>query len=246
MLPRFYSAFLLCVTSITAPIFFLLACIIWLFTITWDKRLICLHYFTALWARFLLSLCPIWHKQVLHRERFVNDKPYILVSNHQSGIDILLAFRLVKPFKWLSKIEMFHVPFIGWNMYLNRYIALKRGDRRSVAKMSTQVGEHLARGSSVYMFPEGSRSPDGNMQSFKNGAFSMAKHFHVGIIPIAIHGTSNALPKKSTKVGYADMKLEVLPPIEAKEVAEKTATELRKQVQQQIAQALEQQNKVSK
>lgn len=123
-------------------------------------------------------------------------------------------------------------------MYLNRYVALKRGDRSSVAKMSAEVKEHLSNGSSVYMFPEGSRSEDGNMRPFKTGAFAMAKHYHVGIIPIVIRGTSQALPKKTLKLGHADMSIEVLPIIEADEVAKHTAQELCKNVEQQIQQAL--------
>lgn len=238
MLQRCYSIFLLCMTCITAPFFFLIACLIWLLTIWWDTRLVYLHYFTSIWAKFLISLCPEWKTQVLYRERVPKDKPYILVSNHQSGIDILLAFGLYKPFKWLSKIEVFHVPFIGWNMYLNKYVALKRGDRRSVAKMSAEVKKHIEQGSSVYMFPEGSRSTDGKLGSFKTGAFAMAKHFGVGIIPIAIEGTNNALPKSSIMVGKANMRLTVLDPIEADEVASKTAQQLCEQTREIIAKAI--------
>ncbi|WP_408618420.1 lysophospholipid acyltransferase family protein [Celerinatantimonas sp. YJH-8] len=238
MLQRFYSIYLICLTAITAPFFFLVSCLIWLLTVSWDKQLKYVHYLTSFWAKLIMTLSPCWHYKVFHRERFKTDQPYIIVSNHQSGIDILLAYALNAPFKWLSKIEVFKIPFIGWNMYLNRYIGLKRGDRRSVAEMSAAVSWHLKNGSSVYMFPEGSRSQTGELHAFKNGAFAMAKHNHVGIIPVVIRGTSQALPKNSLKLGRADMSLEVLPVIDAQTVDEQTTTELCKYVEQLFKEAL--------
>ncbi|MFM2485740.1 lysophospholipid acyltransferase family protein [Celerinatantimonas yamalensis] len=238
MLPRFYSVLLLVVTIITAPICFAIACLIWCLSLRWDNRLIYLHYFTSLWAKMLISVPPCWQSKIIHPERFPTDKPYIIVSNHQSGVDILLAFGLFKPFKWLSKIEIFRLPFIGWNMRLNQYIALNRGDRKSVAKMSAQVRHHLTQGSSVYIFPEGSRSKDGKVRSFKNGAFKLAKECGVGIIPIALHGTAQALPKNSLKLGQAKMTLEVLPAIEAQEVAATPPQQLNQLVHKKISQAI--------
>lgn len=238
MLQRFYSIFLITFTAVTAPFFFIAACLIYLLTFFWDKRQTVLHYFTTFWAVLVLNLSPSWKQKVLHRENFKTDKSYIIVSNHQSGMDILLAYTLFKPFKWLSKIEVFRVPFIGWTMYLNHYVGLRRGDRRSVAEMSAKVTKHLKNGSSVYMFPEGSRSADGKLQPFKTGAFAMAKHNNVGIIPVVIHGTAEALPKKSIKLGKSNMVLEVLPPIEAEQVAQKSAQELCKEVEAMFRKAL--------
>jgi 1-acyl-sn-glycerol-3-phosphate acyltransferase len=95
----------------------------------------------------------------------------------------------------VSKIENFRVPFIGWNMSLNRYVKLRRGNRASVVQMMKECRETLAAGNSIMMFPEGTRSPDGRMRAFKTGAFELALECGRPILPIVIQGTSDALPK---------------------------------------------------
>jgi 1-acyl-sn-glycerol-3-phosphate acyltransferase len=97
----------------------------------------------------------------------------------------------------VSKAEIFKVPVIGWNMVLNRYIKLVRGDKKSIAQMMDECEMHLKEGSSVYIFPEGSRSPDGHLKQFKLGAFLLAKKLNLPIMPIIIEGTRFALPKHS-------------------------------------------------
>jgi len=99
----------------------------------------------------------------------------MIVSNHQSQLDTLVAFGLFFPFKWISKAEVFRLPFIGWNMTLNRYIKLKRGDRKSIQKMMTECEKMISKGNSLYFFPEGTRSKTGIIKPFKPGAFILAK-----------------------------------------------------------------------
>jgi 1-acyl-sn-glycerol-3-phosphate acyltransferase len=89
-------------------------------------------------------------------------------------LDILVLFRIYKHFKWVSKIENFRLPCIGWNMRLNRYIPLRRGDRESVRQMMDACETTLRAGSSIMMFPEGTRSKNGVLQPFKTGAFELA------------------------------------------------------------------------
>src|SRR5207247_1581709 len=120
---------------------------------------------------------------------------YVMVANHQSFLDILVLFRLFVHFKWVSKIEMFRLPCIGWNMSLNRYVRLRRGDRQSVVEMMNTCEQRLAEGSSIMMFPEGTRSADGRLKAFKPGAFVLAQRARVAILPIVVEGTANALPK---------------------------------------------------
>jgi len=99
-------------------------------------------------------------------------------------------------FKWVSKIENFRVPFIGWNMSLNRYIKLRRGSRDSIARALHACERALAQGNSIMMFPEGTRSPDGRLRAFKPGAFTLAQRTGAPILPIVIEGTASALPKR--------------------------------------------------
>ena len=100
------------------------------------------------------------------RENIVPGDTYMIVANHLSLLDILVIFRLFKDFGRVSKIEVFRVPVIGWNMSLNRYVPLRRGDRESVPQMLEACRGHLEQGSSIMMFPEGTRSADGQLRPF--------------------------------------------------------------------------------
>ena len=154
---------------------FPVAVLIWLCTAPFDPRRAILHRFTCFWASLYTWLNPAWPVRIDGRERVRPGVTYVMVANHQSFLDILVLFRLFVHFKWVSKIEIFSVPLIGWNMSLNRYIRLKRGDRASIREMMTASEEALAGGSSIMMFPEGTRSADGRLKPFKPGAFVLAK-----------------------------------------------------------------------
>ena len=81
-------------------------------------------------------------------------------------------------------------------MSLNRYIKLRRGDKESIDQMMEACDETLRDGNSIMMFPEGTRSADGRLKSFKHGAFTLAQRAKVAILPIVVEGTSAALPKR--------------------------------------------------
>ena len=180
-------------------VFYVMALIIWLATVLFDKRLWILHYLTSFWASIYTWVMPPWSVSIQGKEH-IQKKTYVVVSNHQSLLDILVAFRIFFPFKWVSKAEILKIPFIGWNMTLNRYIKLTRGDRKSIRKMLENCNKALASGSSVYLFPEGTRSETGTVKPFKPGAFLLAQDNKVPILPIVINGTKDALPKKSLNI----------------------------------------------
>ena len=156
-----------------------------------------LHLYTCYWGAFYTYIVPAWKIRVEGREKIRRDATYVIVSNHQSQLDILVLFRLYVHFKWVSKSEIFKIPLIGWNMVMNRYIKLRRGDKESIAQMMADSEERLAEGSSIFIFPEGSRSPDGHLKPFKMGAFILAKKMKVPILPVVVEGTRHALPKYS-------------------------------------------------
>ena len=195
MLGRILTTYILIVMAITFPIFFVGAVVIWLLTIPFDKHLKFLHYYTCFWASFYTWVMPTWFVKIQGREKYKKNTTYIIVSNHQSQLDILVHFRLFLYYKIVSKAEIFHIPFIGWNMYLNRYIKLIRGDKNGVKKMMIDSENTLAAGESVFMYPEGTRSQDNEIKSFKPGAFILAQHAKVPILPIVVNGTGIALPK---------------------------------------------------
>jgi 1-acyl-sn-glycerol-3-phosphate acyltransferase len=162
-----------------------------------------------------------------------------MVANHQSLLDILVLFRLFKHFKWVSKIENFRVICVGWNMSLNRYIKLRRGDKESVEQMMHACEQTLAEGSSVMIFPEGTRSEDGNLRPFKHGAFTLAKRCHAPLLPIVVQGSSQALPKRGFVLqGRHHIYVRVLDEIPPSEFANTPVEDLVADVRGRIANAL--------
>lgn len=135
MIHRTISFFFLAFIAASSAICFAIALFIWLLTVCFDRRLVMLHMFTSFWACMYLWVMPAWSVSIRGREKIRKDGCYIIVSNHQSQLDILVMFGLFFPFKWVSKAEVFGLPFIGWNMRLNRYIKLRRGDKVSIEKM---------------------------------------------------------------------------------------------------------------
>jgi 1-acyl-sn-glycerol-3-phosphate acyltransferase len=90
---------------------------------------------------------------------------------------------------------MLRVPALGWNMALNDYVRIERGSRESVVAMMAHCHRHLAAGSPMFLFPEGTRSTDGRLRPFKDGAFHLAMEAKVPDYPVAIAGTHESLPK---------------------------------------------------
>ena len=236
MLNYIISICFLVFMGVSSAVFFVIALAIWLVTVLIDRRLAALHMFTCFWGSLYMWIMPPWSVTISGREKIDKKKIYVIVSNHQSLLDILVAFRLFAHFKWVSKAEIFNLPFIGWNMVLNRYIKLKRGDRESIRTMMGDCKNAIAKGSSVYFFPEGTRSKTGLMRPFKPGAFVLAHELKTPILPIAINGTKNALPKHSLKFqGRHDIRIEILDEIPYADFADLSPEETGEMVRNVIA-----------
>jgi 1-acyl-sn-glycerol-3-phosphate acyltransferase len=228
----FFWAFL----TLSSALMFPMAALVWAVTAPFDRRLALLHRFTCFWGSLYTWLNPAWPVRVEGRERIRPHETYVMVANHLSLLDILVLFRLFRHFKWVSKIENFRLPCIGWNMTLNRYVPLRRGDRASVVQMLRACREHLAAGSSIMMFPEGTRSPDGRLRRFKSGAFELALAAHAPILPIVLHGTANALPKRGFVLrGRHPIRVQILEPIPYESFAKLDAEALALRVRALIA-----------
>ncbi|THB80009.1 MAG: 1-acyl-sn-glycerol-3-phosphate acyltransferase [Desulfobacteraceae bacterium] len=211
LINTFFSWFLLAFIGITSILFFIPALIIWALTVLFDRRLIALSMYSAFWGSVYTWCVPIWNVTIIGREKMDMKKHYMIVSNHQSQLDILVAYRLMYPFRWVSKAEVFRLPFIGWNMMLNRHVRIKRGDKQSREQMMKDCESALAERASLYFFPEGTRSSSGIMKPFKPGAFILAHKMKTPILPVVINGTKDALPKHSlTITGIRTMTLTVL------------------------------------
>jgi 1-acyl-sn-glycerol-3-phosphate acyltransferase len=222
--------------TVSSIVLYPVAIAIWLLTVAFDRRLVVLHRFTCFWASLYTWLNPAWPVTLEGREKIRPGTTYVMVANHLSLIDILVLFRLFRHFKWVSKIENFNVPVIGWNMSMNRYIKLRRGDRESVVQMMEECEKTIAGGSSIMMFPEGTRSPTGEMRAFKPGAFELALKTRTPILPIVISGTADALPKRGFVLqGRHPIRIGVLDPIPHERFAHMSVDELTAHVREVIA-----------
>ncbi len=222
---------------VTCPIFFVGAVVIWLVTLPFDRRKVVLHLYSCAWAVFYVALNPMWRLDVTGREHLPWRGPAVIVANHASLIDILVVVRASPAVQMGLEGRELKISFVGWNMHLNGYVSLVRGDRDSVIAMLAQCSRLIARGNPVLFFPEGTRSQDGLLRPFKDGAFELAIEHQIPLIPVAVHGTAKALPKHGVVLqDHVDAKVEILEPLDP--AAFSGVAELRDAAREQIATAL--------
>lgn len=223
---------------LSLPFFFVGLVAVRLLTVALDRRGVIAHRYTSLWGLFYIWANPLWTLEVKGRESVPRRGPAVIVANHSSHLDILVLFGLLRTFKWVSKIENFKLPIIGWTMKINGYPGVKRGDRASVVEMMQACGEWLKAGVPVLIFPEGTRSMDGKMRYFKDGAFQLAIEHGCPIIPVAVHGTADVLPKNGFILGpRMRARVEVLEPLSPEHF--ETVEALREATKAALAGALE-------
>jgi 1-acyl-sn-glycerol-3-phosphate acyltransferase len=161
-----------------------------------------------------VRLNPLWKFEIGGRKISDPRRPYVVVSNHESYADIFLISFLPWEMKWLSKEAMFKIPCFGWMMRMAGDICLVRGERSSAANAILSARDRLSKNVSVMIFPEGTRSRDGNLLPFKDGAFRLAIECGAPILPLVVAGTRRAMAKGSFRFQKAHARVEVLEPIE--------------------------------
>jgi len=192
------------------------------------------------WAWHYQSLIPFWKLHLEGRKKIPWNRVVVLVSNHRSLVDILALYKLRRPFKWTSKAENFRLPFIGMVLSLTNSIRIRRESTRSGTQFITQAEQEMKKGSSILMFPEGTRSTTTTMRTFKEGAFILAKKMRCGIIPIVLTGSEKTFDKGSWVLkGKAPIYIRVLDEIPAEEVAGMEIKELMHHVREMMEKGLE-------
>jgi len=179
---------------LSMPFFFAGALVLYVLTLPFDPNGRVLHQYTCFWGGHYVFVNPMWRLEITGRERLEKGRAYVFCVNHQSAGDIPVLFATFLPFKFVSKAANFRAPFLGWNMALNRYVRLVRGDLSSASMMMKACGRWLERGVSVLMFPEGTRSKTGRFLPFKLGAFTMSVQSGAPVVPIVIDGSIDAVP----------------------------------------------------
>jgi len=180
-----------------------------------DKKRAFTHMQCFWWSDAVIALNPYWNVEISGLNNIDKKRTYIIIANHQSLADIVLAYQIKMQFKWVAKESLFKIPFVGWSMALAKHIKLERGNLSSIKKVYREASHWLGGGISILFFPEGTRSETSEMGDFRNGAFKLAIKERVPILPILFEGTGTAIPKGSwiftTKTSA---KLKILPPIE--------------------------------
>ncbi|HTJ83048.1 MAG TPA: lysophospholipid acyltransferase family protein [Polyangiaceae bacterium] len=165
-------------------------------------------------GRTTSALTPLWKFHVEgEAPADVDARPYVVVANHESLADPFLLSWLPWDMRWVAKRELFEIPLIGLVFKFSGDIPLVRGESGSIKSTMAACRESLDNGMSIMMFPEGTRSKNGQLLSFKDGAFRLAIEAGVPILPVAIVGTKDCLQKGSKRLGMANAVARVLPVI---------------------------------
>lgn len=171
-----------------------------------------LHTYARFWAKVSLRLAGVRLTVAGHENLPVGAAVYM--PNHQSNFDILSLYAgLPVQFRWLAKEELFRIPLFGFAMRRTDYIPVDRSDRKKAILSMTEAARRVREGTSVIVFPEGTRSPDGALLPFKKGAFMLAIDAESPIVPIAIVGSHQVMPKHSRWIHGGQIQVNIYPAV---------------------------------
>ena len=171
------------------------------------------YYPGMIWSRLTcyLALCPV---HVRGREHIERGKSYVFVANHQGAYDIFSIYGYLNHnFRWMMKKSLEKVPFVGIACKSSGHIMVDRSSPQAIKNTMDEAKKKLKGGMSLVVFPEGSRSWDGSMQSFKRGAFKLALDFNLPVVPITIDGSFKVLPRTTYNITPGKIILTIHEPI---------------------------------
>lgn len=175
----------------------------------------------------VFGLPPMWHRRVIGAENVDPDKAYVIVLNHNSMVDIICFYCVPLVFKWVSKREVYKIPYIGRFLLMHGDIIINRSSAsEAMGKVMNEGKMWIDRGASVCIFPEGTRSKDGEIHRFKAGAFLLAKKTGAPILPVVLDGTKGVMRGKLRFNWRNTITMSILPAIDADKVAATDTKEL--------------------
>lgn len=210
---------------------------VFIFTKPFDSQGHYIHFLSRWWTKIPLNLQLGWNIKVDGLENIDKKSAYVIVVNHQSMLDIPLIYHLPLNFKWVSKREVYYIPIIGWILKMHCDIVIKRGASKDAKKIIIEGGHWLKAGTSIVIFPEGTRTKDGEIGRFKDGAFLLAKSANVAILPCVIDGSATIWESRWSLRRKHQIKVRILPPISQEEVQNTGVRILATKVQHQIKEA---------
>jgi len=213
----------------------IIMCIWGLLIVPFDRGGRLVHFYAAVpWAKGVLWICGV---KVIAKglENIDGKKPGIYMTNHQSYLDVFgLLATLPVDFKFLMKQELMKIPLLGFAMKRAGYIGIEREDPRKAVESMKAAAQRIKSGASVLIFPEGTRSPDGNLQEFKRGGFNLALRAGCQIWPIGISGSGALMPKGSFRVKKGTFAISFGTPVDTSRYSKKTIGFLMEEVRKVI------------
>ena len=197
------------------------------------------HIVARMWARGILFVSRI--KVTVNGLANIDpSQSYVYMSNHQSNFDIpVLLACLPVQFRWLAKAELFKIPIFGRAMRGAGYVKIDRFNQEAAFESLSEAAEKMKNGVSVMIFPEGTRSRDGNIRPFKKGGFVMAVDAGVPIVPIVLKGTWTIMDKSSLRINTGEVSLNIEPPIATTGYTRENKDDLIKSVRAVICEGFE-------
>jgi 1-acyl-sn-glycerol-3-phosphate acyltransferase len=178
-------------------------------------------------------------REVIGLENIDPKKAYVMVLNHNSMVDIMSIYNLPLVFKWVSKKEVYRIPIVGQLLFAHGDIVINRASTKEAMQLVHTRGlEWLKKGACVSIFPEGTRSKDGEIHNFKSGAFILAKEAGVPILPIVLDGT-NTMVRNGWLMNWRNkITIRVLPPVSAEDVQNRDIKDVMAEVRENMVETL--------
>lgn len=170
-------------------------------------------HLAKLWSRIVLGAAGV--KVVVHQSAPLDRKrPYVFMANHLSAADIWsLYVAIPMPVRMIAKKQLSKIPFIGWAMRIGRFIFIDRQNGTSARRSIDEAVRRIHEGTSVLIFPEGTRSRDGKLGPFKKGGFHLAANSGADIVPVGISGSREVIPRGGMLIRRGVVRINIGAPI---------------------------------
>lgn len=193
------------------------------------------HWFARTWSTMIIKTVGV-RVRIEGQEHLRGVGAAIYAANHLSALDIpVLYSSLPGQFRIMAKRELFRYPFLGWYLKRSGQIPIVYGDAHASLKSLNRAGDTLRKGMPLMVFPEGGRSPNGELQEFMGGAFFAAIRAQVPVVPMAIVGTYELLPINSFHMLPGEVALVIGEPIPTAGMKVRDMEKLSQQARQAVA-----------
>jgi len=194
-----------------------------------------LHNCAIVWAKGCLLLAGVRVK-IQGAENIPRNRSAVYIANHRSHFDVLAMYSCLPiQFRWMAKKELFDIPLFGMAMRRCGYISIDRSNRRKSMQSMLAAAQRIKGGTSVIIFPEGTRATERKLLPFKKGGFMIALKAQVPLVPVAINGSLGLLPRGSLLIRPGLIEITVLPAIETSDLTSKELDPLMQEIRTSIA-----------